>query len=234
MAEIISSDLQRAINEILEHLPAIDQLYPIQHELLTSLTQNDNIFFTSSTNSGKTLPTVIYPSLVKKLSEYGYSFPSHPKVLYITPLNSLKLSQMNNVKGLGIDCEAVTSENVKTLLNSKTSVLFISPEVLKLPHVIATLLSHRSSFVLKVVDEAHLGKNILKKCGCIDLFGHKMKQHFSAHINVRDDELNKTINKDNDKIKDMDVKGIKQYLNPKIILTKTNQNSSEHFRTWDK
>ena len=166
MAEITSSDLQRAINDVLEHLPAIDHLYPTQHELLTSLTQNDNIFFTSSTNSGKTLPTVIYPLIVRKLSEYGYSFPSHPKVLYITPLNSLKLSQMNSVKGLGIDCEAVTSENVKTLLNSKTSVLFIGPEVLKLPPVIATLLSHRSSFVLKVVDEAHLGKKIKLRSFC--------------------------------------------------------------------
>ena len=64
---------------------------------------------------------------------------------------------MNNVKALGIDCEAMTSENVESLLDSTTSVIFISPEVLKQPAVTQTLLLNRSKFVLKVVDEAHLG-----------------------------------------------------------------------------
>ena len=101
---------------------------------------------------------MIYPSVLKLLTKIGYSFPSNPKVLFITALNSIKLSLVNNVKAMGIDCEAVTVDNIKILLDSCISVLFISPEVFKNPAVTRTLLTYRSSIVLKVVDEAHLGK----------------------------------------------------------------------------
>ena len=101
---------------------------------------------------------MIYPLILKELSSAGYSFPTNPKLLFITALNSLQLSLINNVKALDINCEAVTSENVQSLLKSRTAVLFISPEVLKQSSVIQALLVHRSDFVLKVVDEAHLGK----------------------------------------------------------------------------
>ena len=126
-------------------------------QLLQTLFEHDNIFYTQSTNGGKTLPTVIYPVILKKLNSMGYSFPPNPKVLFVTALNALQLSLINNVKGLGIDCEAVISDNVQELLESNTSVLFISPEVLKMPLVTQSLLKKRSSFVLKVVDECHLG-----------------------------------------------------------------------------
>ena len=157
MAEVSLIDLDTAIKAVLEHLVGIDNLYPGQYELLKCIFHNENIFYTACTNSGKTLPAVIYPDILKHLSSLGYNFPSKPKVLFVTALNSLKLSLLNNVQTLGIDSEAVTSENVQDLLNSNTSVLFISPEVLKLPAVSQTLLQHRSTFVLKVVDEAHLG-----------------------------------------------------------------------------
>ena len=45
----------------------------------------------------------------------------------------------------------------QTKLESDTAVLFISPEVFKIPAVTKNLLDHRTNFVLKVVDEAHLG-----------------------------------------------------------------------------
>ena len=159
MATISPVDLEKAVQAVLQGLNGISSLYPSQYEILSSLLQHDNVFFTSSTNSGKTLPAVIYPEILRELSSLGYDFPSNSKLLFITPLNSLKLSLVNNVKALGIDCEAMTSENVDNLLNSTTSVIFISPEVLKQPAVTQTLLMHRSKFSLKVVDEAHLGKN---------------------------------------------------------------------------
>ena len=159
MTQISKVDLDEAIKAVLQDLSGISSLYPTQYEILSSLLQHDNVFFTSSTNSGKTLPAVIFPSILSKLSSLGYNFPSNPKLLFITALNSLKLSLVNNVKALGIDCEAMTSENVDALLDSTTSVIFISPEVLKQSAVTQTLLLHRSKFVLKVVDEAHLGKN---------------------------------------------------------------------------
>ena len=158
MSEIKSEDLEKAIAEVVEKLVGIDNFYPGQHELLLSLIKSDNIFYTASTNSGKTLPTVIYPDILKYLNTLGYRFPANPKLLFVTALNSLKLSLVNNVKSIGIDCEAVTSENLKELLDSSTSVLFISPEVLKQPGVTQMLILHRAMFVLKVVDEAHLGK----------------------------------------------------------------------------
>ena len=102
---------------------------------------------------------MIYPEIVKSLSSLGYNYPQNPKLLFITALNSLKLSLVHNVKSLGVDCEAVTCENLQGLLDSSTTCLFISPEVLKQPIVTQSLLLHRSKFVLKVVDEAHLGNN---------------------------------------------------------------------------
>ena len=95
--------------------------------------------------------------MLAELAKLGYKLPKDCKVLYITPLNSLQLSLLHNVKSMGIECEAVTSSNIQTLMCSKTDVLFIGPEVLKTPAVTQILLKHRTKFVLKVIDEAHLG-----------------------------------------------------------------------------
>ena len=158
MTPVLPSDLNDAIKTVLTKLNGISDLYPHQHQLLQTIIENDNIFYTNSTNSGKTLPTVIFPQIVKHLSHLGYKFPPNPKVLFVTVLNSLKLSLVNNAQALGIECAAVTSDNIQGLLESNVSVLFISPETLKLPSVTKLLLSYRSTFVLKVVDECHLGK----------------------------------------------------------------------------
>ena len=157
MVTVSPSDLDSAISDVLKNLVGINELYPGQYQLLQSLMENESVFYTSCTNSGKTLPTMIYTEILKKLNILGYKFPARPKVLFLTALNSLKLSLISNVKHLGIDCESVTSENVKDILESDTAVLFISPEVFKIPAVTKNLLDHRTNFVLKVVDEAHLG-----------------------------------------------------------------------------
>ena len=149
--------LQQAINAVVSRLNGVDELYPCQCEVLGALLENDNIFYTNSTNSGKTLPVVIYPEILKFLNSLGYKYPVNPKLLFVTALNSLKLSLVNSTKALGVDCESVTSENIGELLKSDTLVLYISPEVLKVPAVTKILLQHRSLFVLKVVDECHLG-----------------------------------------------------------------------------
>ena len=174
MTEVNSSDLDSAVKDVLQSINGIDSLYPAQYELLHSLLNNENLFYTNSTNSGKTLPVVIYPQILRSLNKLGYKFPSQPKVLFVTALNSLKLSLVNNVKSLGLDAEAVTSENLQDLLSSDTSTLFISPEVFKLPAVTKILLQHRSAFVLKCVDEAHLGKDLKQWCPLIILYskGH--------------------------------------------------------------
>ena len=144
-----------------------------QRTLLKTILDHDNIFYIASTNGGKTLPTIIYPAILQKLNCMGYNFHPNPKVLFVTALNALQLSLINNAKGLGIDCEAVVSDNVEELLNSNTSVLYISPEVLKLPKVTQTLLMKRSSIVLKVVDECHLGMVIFNVAGLV-----MVKLHF--------------------------------------------------------
>ena len=157
MAKVSESDLDAAIKIVLAKIDGIDNLYPAQYDLIKCLMENENIFFTSSTNSGKTLPIIIFPDILKCLNNFGYSFPQQSKVLFVTALNSLKDSLVNNTKALGLNVEAVTSDNLELLINSETSVLFISPEVLKLPAVTRMLLHNRASFVLKCVDEAHLG-----------------------------------------------------------------------------
>ena len=60
--EIDSIDLEKAVTVVLSRLVGIDGLYPKQWDLLKALMKYDNIFYTASTNSGKTLPTIIYPS----------------------------------------------------------------------------------------------------------------------------------------------------------------------------
>ena len=67
MCSIKPEDIERAIEEVVKKLNGIDSLYPGQHEIILSLFHSDNIFFTSSTNSGKTLPAVIYPEILKYL-----------------------------------------------------------------------------------------------------------------------------------------------------------------------
>ena len=118
----------------------------------------DNIFFTSATNSGKTIPAVIFPLVLQELSFLDYSSIENPKVLFVTALNSLQLSLLNNIRNLGVLCEAATKSNIETLMESHETVILISPEVLKISSVTQTLLKNRTKFVLKVVDEAHLGK----------------------------------------------------------------------------
>ena len=158
MTSVSSSDLTDAVQLVLAELNGIPNLYPDQYDLLRTIIDNDSIFYTNSTNSGKTLPTVIFPAIVKNLNNLGYKFPKNPKVLFVTVLNSLQLSLISNVQALGIDCAAVTANNAQSLLETDMSVLFISPETLKLPSVTKVLLNHRSAFVLKVVDECHLGE----------------------------------------------------------------------------
>ena len=149
--------LQEAVSEVLKNVD-IESLYPNQWTLLRAIFEEENIFFTSATNSGKTIPPVLYPLVQKALVKFGYTVPQKPKVLFVTALNSLQISLIGNLKAIGINCQAVTSSNVQGLLESDTSVFLISPEVLKLLSVTKVLLNYRSDFVLKVIDEAHLGK----------------------------------------------------------------------------
>ena len=166
MRLVSSEDLNLAVENVLKNIQGIDQLYPSQLELLKCMVEKENIFFTSATNSGKTLPPVIFPNILTELNLLGYNFPPNPKVLFVTALNSIQLSLVSSMNSLGLKCSAVTSENVDEILNSTISVMFISPEVMKLSGVTRVLLNWRDEFVLKVIDEAHLGTNLLKhRCG---------------------------------------------------------------------
>ena len=108
----------------------------------------------SETNSGKTLPALIYPDILDELVSAGHNVKSG-KVLFVTCLNSIQMSMVSTVKLLGLDCEAVTVDNY-----AEVNILFIGPEILKLPRVTRSLLAHREAFALKVIDEAHLGKYV--------------------------------------------------------------------------
>ena len=157
MCEILSKDLAFCVDNVVDKLPGIENLYPAQIQLLDTLLKKDNIFFTSATNSGKTLPAIIFPDVLEELRKLGYNVRSG-KVLFLTSLNSIKMSMVSSAQKLGIMCAAVTVENCRDVVVSGAKVLFISPEVLKVARVTSCLLGHRDDFVLKVVDEAHLGK----------------------------------------------------------------------------
>ena len=122
------------------------------------MVEEDNLFVTQPTNSGKTIPVVILPKVLKELTSMGYEFPAVPRVIFVTALNSIQISLVESMASLGIDCAAVTKDNIDQILSSQISVLFVGPETLKLPSVTKSLLKVRSSFVLKCIDEAHLSK----------------------------------------------------------------------------
>ena len=100
---------------------------------------------------------LVFPDVLEELRKVGYNVRSG-KVLFLTSLNSIKMSMVSSAQKLGIMCAAVTVENCRDVVVSGAKVLFISPEVLKVARVTSCLLGHRDDFVLKVVDEAHLGK----------------------------------------------------------------------------
>ena len=91
---------------------------------------------------------MLYPLVLDELCKIGYRLTSG-KVLFVTALNSIKLSMVTSMKALGLECAALTGENFSEVLNSETRIVFISPEVLKMPRVSSCLLMHRTSFVLK-------------------------------------------------------------------------------------
>ena len=157
MEAVTKEHLDQAIHCVISQTDNIEQLYPVQEQLIEALVMKENIFFTSATNSGKTLPVAMYPLILDELQKLGYKV-STGKVLFTTALNSIKMSMISNLRKFGIVCEALTSENYHHVLAAtEIKVVFVSPEVLKNPLVSRALLAHRNSFVLKCVDEAHLG-----------------------------------------------------------------------------
>ena len=153
-------DILVAIEKVLSSLTGIEKLHDSQMNVLKVLINEDNsIFLTAPTNSGKTLPPMILPSVMKELNQLGYSdFPMNGRVLFITAMNSIQQSLVTSMKKLGITCDSVKRDNIKNIFNQQIQVLFISPETLKQSDVFKHLLQHREDFVLTTFDEAHLSK----------------------------------------------------------------------------
>ena len=150
--------LEEAVEIVVEKLTGISELYPVQMQLLESLVKKNNVFFTSPTNSGKTLPACLYPYVLDELKKLGYEVATG-KAIFVTALNSIKLSMVTSVKALGLQCEAVTIDNyVDVITSPAVKIVFVSPEVLKIPRVSTCLLTNRQTFILKIIDECHLGE----------------------------------------------------------------------------
>ena len=58
MLDISLEDLKKSVDNMVERLTGISELYSVQMQLLTALMKNENIIFTSATNSG-TLTIII-------------------------------------------------------------------------------------------------------------------------------------------------------------------------------
>ena len=70
---VSNEDFDQAVDLIVKQLPGVEKLYPSQTKLLRLLVEKADVFLTSPTNSGKTLPPVILPSILRELNKMGYS-----------------------------------------------------------------------------------------------------------------------------------------------------------------
>ena len=71
--------------------------------------------------------------MLDELKNFGYEVATG-KAIFVTTLNSIKLSMVSSVKALGLQCEAVTMDNyVDVITSPAVKILFVSPEVLKIP-----------------------------------------------------------------------------------------------------
>ena len=124
MQEVRSADIEIAVGNVVGKLNGIVDLYPFQMELMCALVRKESIFLTSATNSGKTLPCVIFPQVLDELIIMGYEF-SPGRVLFVTNLISIQMSMVGSMKDLGVQCQAVTTQNYVEVLDSDIKVLFI-------------------------------------------------------------------------------------------------------------
>ena len=98
MTAVSDSDFDIAVDIVVESLANVTSLYASQIEVLRNLVKQQNIFVTLPTNAGKTLPPAILPSVIRELHKLGYhQFPSVPRVLFITALNSIQLSLVASI-----------------------------------------------------------------------------------------------------------------------------------------
>ena len=70
MIRVKSEHLDKAIEDVLETVHGVRDLYPNQKELVETLFENDNIFYTDSTNSGKTFAYSPLPRDHQKAQHY--------------------------------------------------------------------------------------------------------------------------------------------------------------------
>ena len=160
---IAERDFLTAVREVEEQLVDIDKLFTSQLDVLRVLVMEDNnVFLTAPTSSGKTLIPVVYPLILSRLSDMGYNVPKFSRVLFVTAMNSIQLSLEASILKLGVACASVTRDNVDQILDAKVFIILIGPEVLKHANVSKTLLKHRDTFCIKVIDEAHLGKILVE------------------------------------------------------------------------
>ena len=70
--------------------------------------------------------------------------------------------KISNLDQLGVKCAGLTGKKIEdeNAMSSDCQVIFIGPEVLKIESVRQILLLNRKRFILKVIDEAHLGMQL--------------------------------------------------------------------------
>ena len=148
-----------AVCKVEEQLVGVDKLFTSQVDALRVLVMEDNnVFLSAPTSSGKTLIPVVYPLILSQLSDMGYNVPKFSRVLFVTAMNSIQISLEASILKLGVTCASVTRDNIDQILDSKVYIILVGPEVLKHANVSKSLLKHRDTFCIKIIDEAHLGK----------------------------------------------------------------------------
>ena len=60
VASASAEEVEYAIDKVVAELKEINSLYPNQQKVIETLLKKDSIIYTDATNSGKTLPAVIY------------------------------------------------------------------------------------------------------------------------------------------------------------------------------